>query len=451
MVIAAKDQAKEKLPLLVALPYKSTVAYYNGRLVSRKDFISHVVQVSKVLPGHNYCINLCKDRYHFLVVFTACVLMKQVSLLPGSQAEKEIARLLLNYQGSYTADDDVVADICNKPCETGEEINESWEVDADQEVAIVFTSGSTGTPQANPKTWQQLTESARRVKKRFGLNQQGQHTLVATVPPQHMFGFETTIVCTLLSGVAIHAGRPFYPLDIQQALSEVSSPRILVTTPVHLKACTCITKGWQPIDFVLSATATMPFKVAHKAEHVMQTKIKEIYGCSEAGAIATRCSTSGQDWKLLDDYRLQTSENKTLLSAPGYPGSIVLPDQLEVHTGEYFSLAGRNTDLIKVGGNRGSLSDLALKLKGLDGVDDAIFFMPDDDENRRTRLSALVVAPTRDINELRHELSGYVDSVFLPRPMIKVDSLPYNESGKLPRADLINVINEYLEKGDDDV
>ncbi len=60
-------------------------------------------------------------------------------------------------------------------------------------------------------------------------------SLVATVPSQHMYGFETTVLLGLLGGASFATGRPFYPADIVRALELVPQPRILVTTPFHLK------------------------------------------------------------------------------------------------------------------------------------------------------------------------------------------------------------------------
>jgi hypothetical protein len=38
-------------------------------------------------------------------------------------------------------------------------------------------------------------------------------------------------------------------------------------------------------------------------------------------------------------------------------------------------LLGRNSDLVKIGGKRESLSGLSYKLKKIDGVDDGIFYL----------------------------------------------------------------------------
>jgi acyl-coenzyme A synthetase/AMP-(fatty) acid ligase len=60
--------------------------------------------------------------------------------------------------------------------------------------------------------------------------------VVATVPPQHIYGIEMSVLLPLLGDVQVHSGRPFFPSDIASALEQMPEPRVLVTTPVHLRA-----------------------------------------------------------------------------------------------------------------------------------------------------------------------------------------------------------------------
>ena len=50
-----------------------------------------------------------------------------------------------------------------------------------------------------------------------------------------MYGFESTVLLALLSGNALSAERPFYPADVAAAVAAVPRPRVLVTTPIHLR------------------------------------------------------------------------------------------------------------------------------------------------------------------------------------------------------------------------
>jgi len=56
------------------------------------------------------------------------------------------------------------------------------------------------------------------------------------------------------------------------------------------------------------------------------------------------------------------------------------------------------------------------------------------------RIAALVVAPQREVADLLHELRALMDPVFLPRPLRKVEALPRNETGKLPREALLALL-----------
>jgi acyl-coenzyme A synthetase/AMP-(fatty) acid ligase len=55
---------------------------------------------------------------------------------------------------------------------------------------------------------------------------------------------------------------------------------------------------------------------------------------------------------------------------------------------------------------------------------------------RVTRLAAMVVAPTLDAAQIAHALRERIDPAFLPRPLLLVDALPRNQTGKLPQHEL---------------
>lgn len=418
-----------------------TIAFYNGDIIDTNQFITHILTVMKVLPKCKYSINLCDNRYHFLVVFAASVLLNKISLLPSSRLDKEITQLGILYSDSCKIDDKFILQAIKNPVSTKIDAQKMM-VETTQVVAIVFTSGSTGTPSAHQKIWGQLSQSAKRIKQRFGLNQSQQHNIVALVPAQHMFGFETTIIYPLVNEVAIYDLCPFYPLDAENALSQIAKPNILVLTPLHLKACSMAGITWSKIDFVICATDKLPQKLAIAAEKSLATKVVEIYGCSEIGAIATRQTSQSEHWQLLADYKIADTNKQTQLCVPELPQIIEIPDQIKIIDKQYFELLHRKSDIIKIGGKRGSLADLAHKLKAISGVADAVFILPDEVAGKRLRLAAFVVAPDKNIAQLRQELAVFVDAVFLPKPFIKLTELPYNALGKLPKSTLLALLKQ---------
>ncbi|HEY4254421.1 MAG TPA: AMP-ligase, partial [Roseomonas sp.] len=76
-------------------------------------------------------------------------------------------------------------------------------------------------------------------------------------------------------------------------------------------------------------------------------------------------------------------------------------------------------------------------LTGIEGVRDGVFLAPEDlDRNPTARLSAFVVAPDRTAEQILAALRERVESVFLPRPVIMVPSLPRDALGKLSQRAL---------------
>lgn len=425
------------LPILNNTQPDTPIFWFKNKLVTHEKFKRDVLLVAENLTQHKYAINLCEDRYLFAIAFVASMVQKHICLMPAHRAEKEIVEIEKKYSDTLRLDDQLLETFLNKT--TINNISFPLEINSEQLVAIVFTSGSSGGPKANHKKWGALFDSAQRVATQLKLNYPTQHTLLATVPPQHMYGFETTIIFPLVTGVCVHNSKPFFPEDIRQTLNTIEGNSILVTTPIHLRACCQEKLEWPNIDFILCATAPLSAELAHKAEQQLQTNLYEIYGCSEAGVIATRRTTQNLDWSLLVDYKLSKKLTGACLMTPVADEEILLSDQIEFVDSQNFRLLGRQSDLIKIAGKRGSLNDLKIKLCAMDGVDDAIFFMPDENPDEKARLAAFVVAPNLNIKEINSFLSPQIDNAFMPRPLIKVKSLPYNETGKLLRKNLVSL------------
>ena len=432
---------------------KRFVAFYKGSMIDWQLFERHVTIVrhsclNDQLNGEacTKVLNLCEDHYHFMVLFIANMLECLTTVMPSNRSQGEIERLLKTNEGMLSVSDtDIDTAIQLNPNETyqAKSINLST-IPKSLVAAELYSSGSTGTPVVNPKTWQQLVIGAEQVFARFSLDKHESVNIIATVPPQHMFGFEMSIVMPLVCGAAIYHKQPFYPLDIQQAMREVSSPRVMVTTPIQLKACKTIKEKWPEIEFILSATAPMPKDVANNAEVILNTVVNEIYGCSEVGAIATRRMTVNTDWEILPVYSLSVSTEGAVLTIPTSDNPITLPDTLELLSEHSFRLQGRNADLIKIGGKRGSLIDVTQQIIKLEGVDDAVVFLPEEDSIQRQRLVALVVAPGMAEAHIREELKRNIDPVFLPRPICMVSALPRNSMGKLPLKSVLSAYAELL-------
>jgi len=312
------------------------------------------------------------------------------------------------------------------------------DIPPEQLAAIVFTSGSTGEPEAIAKPWRTLTGTALLLRERFiGADTA---SVVATVPSQHMYGLETTVLMSLYGGCAVAAAQPFFPADIVDCLERVAAPRVLVTTPVHMKTLLQSGQALPELKMVISATAPLDTQMAAEAELRWGCPVMEIYGCSEAGSLASRRTATDSEWQMLDGMTLAGTGDETLqVAASHLPGSVALQDRLELISADRFRFLGRGADMLNIAGKRASLAQLTAQLQGIDGVEDCVYFLRAESRREIQRLAALVVTD-RDEREIVQALAGLVDPAFMPRPLKRVSAIPRNALGKVPREDLIKAL-----------
>ncbi len=427
---------------------ENALAWQDGRPITYSRFLSEVAALADRLPESPTVINLAEDRYRFLVGFAAALIRGQTTLLLPSRAPRALAQIARVYGSSYCLADGQ---------ETGKGLPVvqipvgGWSaapnpkvphIPLDHPAVVAFTSGSTGSPRPHPKTWGSLVSIARSTGARLGLKASDHATVVATVPHQHMYGLEASIMLPIQHGMAFHVGRPLFPEDVRVALAEVPSPRMLVTTPLHVMACVTARTPLPQVEFILSATAPLSVSSAKQAETLFETSVYEVYGFTEAGSLATRRTVAGETWHVLDGIALHQESDRYLLQAPYLPEPIQFPDLVSLQGPHRFVLHGRGTDLVNIGGHRGSLADLNHKLSAIEGVRDGTFFLPDDTGTSVTRLMAFVVAPGKSVDQILSALREVIDPAFLPRPLHVVSNLPRNATGKLTREALLGLMHE---------
>jgi acyl-coenzyme A synthetase/AMP-(fatty) acid ligase len=251
-----------------------------------------------------------------------------------------------------------------------------------------------------------------------------------------MYGFESSVLLALQSGNAFTSGKPFFPADIGSELAAVPRPRMLVTTPVHLRTMLGSGLPIPPVDIILSATAPLSQNLAREVEATCATRLLEIYGSTETGQIASRRTSQNVAWELFSGVTLSAEGERTWAQGGHVEQRTAMCDVLEITGPEHFLLHGRLSDLVNIAGKRSSLSYLNHQLNAIPGVVDGVFFIREDRDHPVadiTRVAALVVAPDLDAATITEALRKRLDPVFLPRPLLLVAALPRNATGKLPR------------------
>jgi len=445
-------EAPQRLPLLGWADPSAVFAWRRGGAVTAAAFMAQVKAVAASLPAAAAAINLCEDRYAFLVAFCAIVLRGQINLLPSSRAPQAVDEVMLAHPGCYALGEQALDPAPQgyrqlPPLDAAPAGDGSpWPlIPSDQVVAIGYTSGSTGTPSANAKTWGSFHASNAGNLAMLRAAIGPQFEVVATVPPQHMYGMEMSVLLPLLGEVGVHAGRPFFPADVATALDEVRAPRLLVTTPVHLRALVESGIALPPIAAMLSATAPLPLELAQAAEQRFGAPVLEVFGSTETCVFASRRPAVDADWSLYDRVTLHPQPDGTAVEAPQLTSPITLADIVSLSDGgRRFRLRGRHADLLEIAGKRASLAELSRRLLAIPGVQDGVVFQLDDGDALGVhRIAALAVAPGLDAHAILDGLRRAIDPLFLPRPLKLVQSLPRNETGKLPRAALLELLHRH--------
>lgn len=432
------------------------VLLYPGGQITAATFFTQVHHLAAALPDTRFVINLCETRHGFMLGFAAALLRGQTSLLPPGQGRDDWEQILRQFPDAWLLTDKLLAadrcfDISPFLVDNATSaipvpaplINEN------QRAAILFTSGSTGQPAAHPKTWGQLYHGATILATALNWEEIPSCAIVGSVPPQHMFGLETTVMLPWTLGIPTHAQKPLLPADLESVLQQSDRPSWWMTTPMHLRAPLHALRG---LAGVVASTMSLPASVAHAAEAAWQVPVMEIYGSTETGALAIRRTANENAWTPLAGVSLwpegEGEAQKVWAKGPHVGPPVQLGDELKLEPDGRFLWIGRATDLIKVGGKRASLSALNQNLTGIPGVDDGVYFSPAGENIRpcadaihpaHHRMAAFYVSSTLSPHEVLDVLRTHIDPVFLPRPLYRVAQLPRNANGKLPQAALANL------------
>lgn len=435
--------------------------------VSSGEFVRQCQQMAERLPARKYVLNLCENPYLFTLAFCAALLRGQTTLLPQNRSPETLRRLGAEYASSYILHHSKISaapelecvnfaewDLSAVGARTPNQIASTVialtdiaipEIDADFVAAIAFTSGSTGVPKPIVKSWKTLVVSTLMNGACMLPDATRIIYQLATVPPQHMWGLETGVLMPLFWPVCAADSRPLFAQNIVQALDALPEPKLLVSTPVHLRAVVSSGLSIPQCRRILCATAPLSNELATACELGFRGDLLEIYGCSEIGSTAYRRPTVALDWRLIPGlYFISPEESVPRIGGDHLPAEQVLQDRIEIH-GDRFRLLGRNEDMVNVAGKRGSLMEITQVLLEISGVLDAVAFLPESaGDNPVARPVALVVCQEISREYIQQRFVERLDPVFMPRPLLFVNELPREENGKLHREKLLALYRERL-------
>ncbi|MBS0395788.1 MAG: AMP-binding protein, partial [Proteobacteria bacterium] len=390
----------------------------HGRVVPVGEFLGRAATVTAALGDARPVVNLCEERGAFLAAYVGALGAGATTLLPASRAPEAVAAVRALHPASRTLDDAGVAHAGRGGSGTAPAV-------AAGHVAMIgFTSGSTGTPSRHEKVWGTVAASthhnAAAIRAALPAAARGARPwILGTVPSQHMYGMELTVLLPLLEDFGLACARPLLPAEVAAALAALPAPRVLVSTPAHLRAIVAAGLALPRVEVTVSATAPLDAELAAAVERATGGVLVEMFGSTETCILGARRTAVEPDWSPYPGVRFTAEEAATRVETPWFARPERLQDRIETLPDGRFRLLGRSADLVDVAGKRASLADLTQRLLRVPGVVDAVVFQPEAAAPGLVRrLAALVVAPGLTAGDVRAALAGAVDPVFLPRPLV---------------------------------
>ena len=434
-------------PLVAAAVHLDTPAVVGAHAVwTWRQIHAASIALARRLGDASAVCNLCTSRASFLVTWLAALRNHSLLVLPPSGGNADLAAVLKTAKRPVVVVDDSAAiqpqwrDSAEcltyqaewQPSQAGD-AELAWQPAWDDTAVLLYTSGSTGAPEPQPKTLLQLATGAlvlgRRLEQDVAGGLAAIQRIVCSVPPQHMFGVEASVMLSLVHAIPVLDRRPLLPADVRQAFT-TSPPGAWIATPLHLRSL--VQSGDEVANCSVVIASTMPLNqtLAEQAETLVGAPVLEIYGSTETGVLAMRRTAQDTQWRPVNGVQLESTADTTEARGSHFASPVKLLDRVELDVSGRFVLLGRQADLIKIAGRRASLAGLNLLLQDLPGLGDGVFYLPATG-NPTERLCLIYAGPPLERAAARRWLRARLDPVFLPRDFIRIDRMPRSETGKL--------------------
>ncbi len=400
--------------------------------------------IARALPNYRpgaAVVITCRDRYAFMAALLAALGRGFRVMLPANDQPATLRALTASADvvSQLRDDDGAGLDVRTLIPEAPPASVAPLTLLADE--IVLYTSGSTGMPEAHTKRLFQLVGEAATHVRDFSLERR---RVVAGVPPQHIYGLLFSVMVPLLSGGSVLRHTPLFPRELCAELARHGAD-VLVSVPPQLIALAEDASLPMPaIHRCFCSAGPLPRETNH-ALFARAITVTEILGSTETGGIAYRERPDGV-YKLMQGVRAEIDADAVLhvdapWLAPDEPRPYRTADRAQACP-EGFRHLGRADAVTKVAGKRVDLGDVEACLKAVPGVRDARVLAVDAGGLRGLSLWAVVEGEVT-VESLREALRTRFDPVTLPKRYRVVASLPRSPQGKLRRDDLLQLFDTW--------
>jgi acyl-coenzyme A synthetase/AMP-(fatty) acid ligase len=328
-------------------------------------------------------------------------------------------------------------------------------IDADIAEIVLHTSGTTGKPTLICKPLRCFEAELTSQTRAFG--PEPGKTVIATVPPYHIYGLLFRILWPLATNRPFSTDTVSYPEELISA-AEIYRDCMFVSSPAFLKRALPVLdldRLRRCLGPVFSSGGLLPPPVAAAYNAVLSQPIVEVYGSTETGGVAYRSvfdETTPPPWQPLPDVAVTTDPRSGILSvrSPFMPEAVWFQagDRAGIDGDGRFTLKGRADRIVKVEEERVSLPELEQRLSENPAVAAARVVMLAGDDEKRQIIGAVIEPSdhgwtmlTADgraglCSSLLDILRPYLAAVVLPRKWRFVTRIPEDDRGKTSDASL---------------
>lgn len=441
---------------------RQPVALRAGHSYCRDDMRSLALQLAAALrqrPEQTWALWL-NSPYDFLCSFLALALAGKRIVLPANMQSQTAVALAAHFDAALTQ---ALLPELGRPCLTPQQLIQSLNgaidhdnftsVDSADIEIVLFTSGSTGEPQAIVKTLALLEAELGVLQQQWG-ETLAQLPVLATVSHQHIYGLLHVLLWPVARGAVFLDDICQYP-EAMMALAQQQAPVVLISSPTHLKRLPEVADFCrQPhaIAHIISSGGLLDAQAAQALAALGHTPL-EVLGSTETGGVAWRQQQLNNAWQPLPGVDIQADQTSGCLAVrSAHLGAVadtsgwyVMGDRVEFLPDHSFVLRGRADTIVKVEGKRVSVTEMEARLlehSWVNQVRIAVVRARREEVGVVIELSpagqqALAQQGKLAINQqLRDYLLAFFERPVLPRRWRYVASLPVNSQGKVVLGDV---------------
>ena len=383
-------------------------------------------------------------------------------------------------------------------------VQKSQPVSADDVAVVLWTSGTEALPKPVPRTHNQWLASRKLMTEPANL-QTGDCVLSPRML-NTMGGFAGTVMTWLDCATQVVLHQPLnVPVFLQQVVDEKpvftsGPPALLQQLLADPQAMRLLAAS--PLRHISSGSAALPEEVMLRFKQECDIDILNFYGSSEGGSLSAtprdmddlsararyfaRFGAPGCESTLSTAHYVRTRlidpETEATIEAPGvvgelcfegpmlFEGYLGMPEATraaftrrgEYRSGDLFAIAGERSQWLHFVGRRkeiivrGGLNISALEVEGLlaqvPAIQEAVAIGVPDDKLGELVCAVVVLKPGANLDlkglteHLHQQLSVAIYKC--PEVLLRVDSLPRNPAGKVPKSTLRRQVEEAAQRGD---